>query len=763
MVVKYRLRLYLLSLLMLGAFSLLTYRLWELQIERHAEFVKKIRVGSELKARIPGVRGEIKDRNGITLATNRAIFEVRINLEEMMKEYNRRVQRGEMAEVAKVTVNFTDRGMQRQRNEEDVVKIFKEVILPRLEEMGLVKNFKGEAMQIHYRTFKGVVPWVYRDDLTFAEFSRFAEHNLALPGVTVAERGVREYPWASLACHLLGYVRLAEDQRVSSEERAEWDYFLPDDYGGAGVEKSFDDYLRGKPGVRTMKKDERGRLVGEVSYQEPRKGNDVYLTIDARIQYIAERALREGGVGRGAAVVVDPYSGEVLALASVPSYDPNRFIPKISTAEYAEYLDNPANPLFNRAVKPYAPGSTFKIPIAFAGCLADIQMRHFNCAGGVTYGNNYMKCWIADKGGSHGSLDVSDAIMRSCNCFFYQYGNAAGINNITRVGQLLGVGEKTGIELEDEDPGVLPNPSWLRLNHPKERWSSGYTANTSIGQGMVLATPLQMASVVATVANRGMSYRPHLLKQVKDGDELVLDNPPDLRSNLGEEGLNPQEIEMIRKGMWKVVNASGGTAKAAKIDGIEVAGKTGTAQFWRMDKGVKKKDNHTWFITFAPYETPKLAICVLVQGGKSGGGCAGPVAKRIMEQSLALDNGYQVALAPVEESKGHMNQIEAVSYEDGPLLLAATDDDPDLGGPVREAMDDVIDARPVASPTLRDEADAAGSVETDAPRNIPKAIPVQSARRAPMFDGDAAESPSSQEESGKKPERRPSLLRRIFR
>ena len=730
MVVKYRFRLYLLCLVMMAGFLVLVYRLWSLQIDRHDEFVHRVPTSGEERARIPGVRGEIRDRNGVVLASNRAAFEVRINLGEMVSEYKRQLPKG--GTVPSIEYDATEGGRTVRKKETDVVQIFNETIQKAFNEMGMAKSIDSVDMQVHYRTFAGVVPWVYRDDLTFSEFSRCAEHNLGLPGVSVTERAVRFYPYGSLACHILGYVRLADDQKTTTAERAGWDYFLPDDYGGAGVEKSFNEYLRGKPGVRTMKKNERGRLVGEVSFAEPHKGNDVFLTLDARIQYIAERALREGGVGRGAAVVIDPASGEILAMASVPSYDPNRFIPSITTEEYASYLDNPANPLFNRAVNAYAPGSTFKIVTSFAGCLADIQNRHFNCAGGVTYGNNYMKCWIAEHGGSHGSLDVSDAIMRSCNCFFYQYGNAAGIDNITRVGQLLGVGERTGVELGEESSGVLPNPAWLRLHNPRDRWSAGHTANTSIGQGMVLATPLQMASVVATVANAGKAFKPHLLKRVTDGPDVVLENQPEVRSDLAKEGIDPKEVEMIRRGMWKVVNADAGTGKGARIPGVEVAGKTGTAQFWRTVDGVKQKDNHTWFITFAPYNNPKYAVCTLVQGGKSGGGCAAPVARRILEQSLALDNGYQVTVQKMPESKGSFKFVESVTYADsGGVPEAAASDEEGESAPVREASEErPAPRRSSEAPTIRRRADAAGSQGVSAQQEVPKAVPV---RRAGLF------------------------------
>ncbi len=761
MVVKYKFRLYLIALVMLAGFLLLTVRLWSLQIDRHAEFVKKVKVGYELKARIPGVRGEIKDRNGITLASNRAIFEVRVNIGEMMTEYNRLVKIGQMREMPPHEYEVPDKGIMRKRSEPDVVEIFKQTIARRLDEMGLARDFNSEAMRRHYRTYGSIVPWVYRKDLSFNEFSRFAEHNLGLPGVTVAERGVRHYPFESLACHIMGYVSLPDEQRVSPEERAGWDRYLPDDFGVAGVEKSFDEYLKGKPGVRTMKVNERGRLVGEVSFQEPRKGNDVYLTIDARIQFIAERALRDGGIGRGAIVVIDPNNGEVLAMASVPSYDPNRFIPEINNEEYKAYLDNPVIPLLNRAVRPYVPGSIFKIPISFAGCLAKIQGRRFNCSGGVTYGNKYMKCWIKDKGGSHGSLDLSDAIMRSCNCFYYQYGNTAGIDNITKACQLLGVGEKTGIELDEESPGILPNPQWLRMNAPLERWSAGFTANTAIGQGFVMTTPLQMASATATVANGGKSYRPHLLKRVQDGATPVLDNQPEPRADLEAEGLSKQDIELIRKGMWKVVNGAGGTARAAQINNIEVAGKTGTAQVWRLDQRRRIKDNNTWFISFAPYEKPRFAVCVLVQGGNSGGGTASPVAKRVLEQSLALDNGYDVKVQPVPEFAGSFKLVDTVSYEAGPTLLTAVNEDEDLG-PENETVTDIPVARPVASPSIRQEADAAGTVDTGT-RRIPKAVPV---RRAGLFNnnsGQGGKPPPSSAPPEESTQRKRGLFDRLFR
>ncbi|MFM2176728.1 MAG: hypothetical protein RL015_826 [Verrucomicrobiota bacterium] len=744
MVVKYRFRLYLLTLALLCGFGVLVYRLWWLQIEHHQEFVNKVPEAKRERARIPGVRGEIKDRNGIVLATNKATFEVRVNLREVFEEYARQCQVKKVS-VPTIKVEFRDRGIIRQKDEPDIVTMFKELIEARLAEMGLNVAFNAEQdLRVHYRSFGGVIPWVYRDNLTFKEFSRFAEHNLSLPGVTVAERGSRVYPLGAMACHILGYVRLPDDQRASEEDRKGWDYYVPDDYGGAGVEKSFDKYLRGRPGVKTMQKNERGRIVGEVSgsYEAPRKGNDVYLTLDSRIQYIAEKALRDGNIGRGSVVVVDPQTGDVLAMASVPNYDPNRFIPSIRQADWDELLGNRTVPLLNRAIRGFVPGSTYKVPIALAGCMAHVQSQRFNCSGSVTYGTNAMQCWIQrQSGGSHGSLGLSDALMRSCNCFFYQYGNAAGIDNITKAGKLLGLGEKTGIELDEEDTGILPNPQWLRLRNSVERWSSGYTANTSIGQGMVLASPLQMASVTGAVAS-GIAYKPHLLYQVKDGEELIETHKPEVRADLSKY-FDIKDLELVRKGMWKVVNDTGGTAKAARITGVEVAGKTGTAQNWRRDeRGVKLEDNHTLFISFAPYVNAQFAVCILVQGGKSGGGCAAPVAQRVLEQALALQNGYDPKVQPLAEVRGNFNKIEAVSYADNPLpALAAADEDGDTGtsAPERESTDTA--PRPRVAPNIRKQADSAGSQT-----NPPKA----STRRSGIFNRAPrpSETPSTPAPSG---------------
>ncbi|MBK8091955.1 MAG: penicillin-binding protein 2 [Verrucomicrobiaceae bacterium] len=734
MVVKYHFRLYLFALAMLGGFALLSYRLFSLQITRREEFAKIVPGAKEKRARVPGPRGEIKDRNGITLAANKATFEVRVNLFEVFDDYRRTHKT-----VPKHTFMVPERGITREKQEFDIVAMFEETIEPYLRQLGVANSYASQqardeemkGMRTHFRTFDSgaAAPWVYRDNLTFAEFSRIAEHNLGLPGVTIEERASRVYPKGALACHILGYVSLPDDQRAVAEENIKWDYPVPDEYGVSGVEKSFDDYLRGRPGVRTMQLDRRGRMVGEKSYEPPRKGNDVYLTLDARMQIVAEKALRDGKVGRGAVVVIDVSNGEVMATASVPSFNPNKFIPSISQKDWDVINESKSNPLMNRAISRFAPGSTYKVPIALAGCIAGIQGRRYNCSGAVTYGTNAMQCWIQrQSGGAHGTLGLSDAIMKSCNCFFYRYGNDAKISRISEMGRLLGVGEKTGIELEDESAGILPNPDWLRIHKPGERWSDGYTANTSIGQGFVLATPLQMASVTATVANGGKAWRPHLLKRVVDGSQIVLENQPSLRGDLTA-NVKAEQIEIVRKGMWKVVNDPSGTGKSARITGIEVAGKTGTAQNWRFEGKTKIDDNHTWFISFAPYLNPRFACCILVQNGKSGGSVAAPVARRVLEQCLAIDRGaYQPAVDELQPAEGHFRQIEAIAYADAALpAVPGTDDDGDTGAgaPATRESSDEPAPRKRAKPNINRKSSNSSS-------SVPKAVPVRRAAPQPQ-------------------------------
>jgi penicillin-binding protein 2 len=711
------LRLYFLAFVMVLALSVLVGRLWWLEVAHGEVWAKKMASRSEVTVRIPSVRGEIRDRNGLTLVGNRASYEVDFYLPDMVRGYWKNYGKPPMtAYTAPV------RQMLKEKREEDVVQIVNATIIPRLQELELAKDYNSMRLQRHYRN-NSEVPFTYLEELDFKTIARFSENDVGLPGVEIALRPVREYVYGALASHLLGYVGAPVDIDKLPDIR-KFSFYQPDAEGKAHVELHMDRWLRGTPGVRVLQRNVKGVIESEIRRIEPRQGHHVYLTIDARMQMIVERALRDAGVGRAAAVVVNPSNGEVLAMASVPSYNPNIFIPNISREAWQQIRMDETNPLTNRAVQGYAPGSTYKTVSALAGLKKGMTFKNaFSCSGGVSFGAKYMKCWVTDQHlPAHGSLTLPDALKFSCNSFFYQWGNAAGIDQIVEVGEALGLGQKSGLPLSGEDAGILPSPEWLRTVSPQERWSNGYTANVSIGQGSVEASPLQMCMVAATVANRGRSFAPKLVARVVDArgkdvvdpatGEKVAPTLPSLRADLHDYGISDEDMELVRRGMWKVVNDAGGTGKKAAVKGVEVAGKTGTAQFWREVNGKKEKDNHTWFICFAPYETPRLAVTVFVQGAKSGGRVSAPIAQRILEQGLALERGFDPGVAWLEPAAGNFHPVDEVNFKTGAVYGADPVDRETAEHTETSQKPPRVKPVVAAEPDIRPEADARGKVGT---------------------------------------------------
>src|ERR1700719_1609672 len=649
-----RWRLQFLALLFLCGLAALLGRLWFVQVAHGPEWTAKIRGSSEATVRIPSVRGEIRDRNGTTLVQNRASYEVDFYLPEMVKGYREGVGPPPLTEY-RSTIN----GMPKDLKEPDIVKIVNTGIVPRLDDLDLARDYNSVQLQRHFRT-NTEVPYSYLKDIDFETMAKFSEHDVGLPGVDISIKPVRSYVYGALASHLLGYVGPPDD--TNKEEARKFTFYQADVEGKSNVEKAMDEYLKGKPGVRYMRRNAKGQIDGVLREVPPTAGANVNLTVDARIQMIAEEALR--AVGRGAAVVVDPNNGNILAMASVPSFDPNAFIPSIKAKDWEALRKDEANPMVNRAVSAFPPGSTFKLVTTLSGLRKGLANKTFNCGGGISYGDHFFHCWIGEKGGNHGTLGVSDAIKVSCNSFFYQFGNAAGIDAIDETGDSLGLGKTSGIEITTESPGVLPGPDWMRIHYPRERWSQAYTANVSIGQGYDLVTPLQLAMVYATVANGGMSYYPKLVQSVTS----MVDGKPILNEK-GEPVVNPaprvhrdlrfdfsrQQIELARRGLWKVVNEDGGTGGKARLSGVQVAGKTGTAE--------------------AMTEGKKYTIVVMVQGGEHGGSVAAPIATRILERTLAMDQGafqQQVAwIAPARKSNP-FHMIPAVEVQDSGPTVAAT-------------------------------------------------------------------------------------------
>jgi penicillin-binding protein 2 len=681
--------------LILLALIVIGVRLWWVQVRLYAHYKAKIQGSSEVTVRVPSVRGEIRDRNGVVLVTNRQSYEVDFYLPELVSGYRKQYGAPPMVDYLRKGAD----GMLRETKEEDIVQIVDQTIIPRLEQLKVAEPYNSQRLRTHYRN-NTLVPFIYREDLDFSTLSKFAEKDLGLPGVQVNIRPVRKYVYNSLAAQILGYVGAPKDINKLPDIK-DFNFYQPDVQGRTNIEYFLDDELRGKPGRRILKKDAKNHIEGEKELIQPTPGANVYLTIDARIQYIVERTLRS--VGRAACVVVDPNNGQILAMASVPSYDPNKFVPSISARDWAAIKDADADPLTNRAISSFAPGSTYKIATSLAGLTRGLAKAQFTCTGGVTYGNTYMKCWIADKGGSHGTQTLTEAIKNSCNAYFYQYGNAAGIEAIDKVGNTLGLGQTSGVELSGEDPGLLPSPEWLRVTK-NEKWSQGQTANTSIGQGYVLASPLQMAMIAATVANGGTVYRPSLIYKVEEADGTAIRKPEKIRGDLRKDNnLSKEDIELVRRGMWRVVNDQGGTGARAKIPGIVVAGKTGTAQFWRDGQ----KDNHTWFVAFAPYDNPKIALAILVQGAKAGGQVPAPIAAKLIEEILALDRGYDPGLKPLDPAIGNFKFVETIDFKDNhvPAELTGNDEETSDDEPAAEENQTKVSKNDGNEPDIRPEAD----------------------------------------------------------
>jgi penicillin-binding protein 2 len=720
-----RLRLQFLGLLMLVGIGALGLKLWWIQVAHGAEWTAQIRGSSQATVRIPSVRGEIKDRNGLTLVQNRASYEVDFYLPEMVKGYRERLGQPPLTEYRAI-IN----GMPKDVKEPDIIRIVNDGIVPRLNDLDLARDYNSTQLQRHFRN-DTEVPFSYIKDIDFSTMAKFSEHDVGLPGVDIAIKPVRSYVYGALAAHLLGYVGAPDD--VNKEEARKYTFYQGDVEGKSNIEKGMDEYLRGKPGVRYLRRNAKGVIEGVLREDPPKQGANVFLTLDARIQAIAEEALR--AVSRAGAVVVDPNNGNILAMASVPSFDPNTFIPSIKAKDWQALQKDEGDPLVNRAISALPPGSTFKLITSLAGLRGSKNLANakFNCGGGVSYGDHFFRCWVAEKHYTHGTIGLADAIKVSCDSFFYQYGNAAGIQSIDHIGKMVGIGEESGLQLSAEQKGNMPGPEWMQINHPQERWSQAQTANVSIGQGYTLVSPLQLGMAYATIANGGTCYYPRLVDRVLNQDDAplldehgqaVISQTPRVRSDLRRE-VSLQDIELVRKGLWKVVNEDGGTGGRARLKDWVVAGKTGTAQ--ATERG--HEENVAWFVCFAPFDHPKYVVAVMVQGASGHGGeVAGPIGTRILERALAQDEGkfdMQVASLAPAHHPNPLQLIKAVSYPGAGGNLGNTDEE---SADASQSSDAQM-ASSSAEPDVEPEADAQGQVQrTRVARALPVATPAPRSR-----------------------------------
>jgi len=502
-----------------------------------------------------------------------------------------------------------------------------------------------------------------------------AENAVNLPGVDLVVEPIRDYPSGALTSHIIGYMGHIPENALENYEAK--GYKQTAQVGLAGLEVTFEQELHGQDGRQTIEVDVNGRRIRTVGNPEPAKpGHNLVLTLDIGLQQAATEALQEAldnskgftKATQGAAIALNPRNGAVLAMVSLPSYDNNLFAKGITTGAWNALTSDPDRPLFDRAIGgQYPPGSIFKIIVAAAGLQDGVISTRtllgdgFDGANdGVIWLPNHFfpwdrsqdrpfYCWIHKYKHGHGKISIREALAESCDIYFYQLGggyqnyHGLGVDAEDYYARQFGLGEVTGIELPGESRGLVPTPKWKRINYA-ESWLTGDTYNMSIGQGFVLATPLQMANATAAVANRGYLYQPQLVDHVTDAEgKTIRSFEPKL---IREVPVDAGNLDTVREGMFGAVNWPQGTALGARLPGITVAGKTGTAEFYRDDNHDNKPDRdnkgnlptHAWFTAFAPYIDPEIVVTVFVANGGEGSSVAVPVARRIMQAYFQAGN-----------------------------------------------------------------------------------------------------------------------------
>jgi len=564
-------------------FCILIVRIAHLQILQGNHFRTRALQNSIQLIPIPAPRGMIFDRHGETLVKNRLSFNVGI-------------VRGRLDEVS---LEKTRLGLNRILG------------LPLSE----LKERFTEAKKSPF------TPVIVAKNIDIDKVTAVEESRLNLPGVIIQVEPSRAYVFGDLACHLLGYVgeiNTRELARLSKEG-----YEIRDIIGKSGLEKFYDRELRGKKGGKQVEVNVRGEKLRVLGLKPPIGGNNLVLTIDKEIQMKAEEAL---GENKGAVVVMEIDSGEILALASKPGFDPNLFVLGKKT-ELERLLMDPSFPFLNRTIQAqYPPGSIFKIVVTLAALENNLvnPKRTITCPGYYSVGGRNFRCW---REGGHGSVELMAAIANSCNVYYYQLGLRVGAERSIHFAKLLGLGEGRGVDLPEEKPGFLPIPVWKKKTQNCE-WYTGDTLNLTIGQGLVLTTPLQIASMLGAVANDGQLYRPYLVKKILTSDgELVTSFPPQLQSRIPISSQGT--LRFLRQGLEGVVRE--GTGRASRLADLRVGGKTGTAQ-------TSRGKSHAWFACFAPVESPKVVIVVLVEHGGTGGSVAAPIAQVLLKEVFKENN-----------------------------------------------------------------------------------------------------------------------------
>jgi penicillin-binding protein 2 len=552
-------------------------QLWYLQVLEGGRFLdasdkNRIRVRP-----IAAPRGILFDRNGVPLVDNRPAFTLSI--------------------------------IPRELDDRDAVlgRLATLLGLPYQELVDAVGRVSGDSF----------LPVRIRRGLTMEDVAKVEEWKLELPGVIVEVEPQRAYPTSRFAAHLLGYVREASDEQMKQGR-----YRRGELVGQTGLERLLDEFLRGRDGGERIEVDAMGRAIRLVQQTEPHPGAQVVTTIDRRIQEVAEKAM-EGKAG--AVVVMDPRNGDVLALVSTPAFPIDAFTGNIDRNAWVRLVQDPQHPLLNRVSQAqYPPGSIFKIVLMAAGLqeATITPMDKVHCTGHFDYGG---RTWMDWKKEGHGTVDLRRGIAQSCDVYFYQQGLKIGGAAIAKYAKAFGFAAATGFDLGTEKFGLIPEPKPRGKDKKVRAWTRGDTLNVSIGQGAVLVTPMQVARMMSAVANGGVLWKPRLVQRIERPDKGVVFRDPGQVN--GHVDLSPVVWALIRDGLWAVVN-DGGTGGQARIPGLDIAGKTGTAQTIANSKSEKGED-HAWFAAFAPAKEPQAVVVVLVERGGHGGDAAAPIARKI--------------------------------------------------------------------------------------------------------------------------------------
>ena len=588
------------AILVVVSFLCLWMRLWYLQILKW-QYLTGLSENNRVRmVTLPASRGMIKDRNGETLVSIRPAFNLYLTPED-----------------ARNLDSSLDKLAQRISLDREKLK----------KKIAQTKSFKEVLI-------KGDIP---RKEVAFVE-----ENNMSLPGIRIRAEPLRNYVFNNLASHTLGY--LGEISKASLERLKDPAYRQGDFVGKNGLENIYESLLRGKKGYKEVEVDVSGRELKTLRKIPPESGNNLILTLDVKIQEELEKLMTETAEQNmnGSVVVMKVQTGEIIAITSKPSFDPNKFAAGISPKNWRDLVTDEWHPLQNRSIHgQYPPGSTYKIVTAIAGLGEGVIKPDTSifCPGHFELGRGRYRCW---KKSGHGFMNLHDALVQSCDVYFYTIGHRLGIDTIAKYAKRFGLGRSTRLGLSREKKGLVPTTQWKLLNK-KEPWLLGETISASIGQGFNLVTPIQQVIMMAAVANRGILLKPYLVKRIEGPEgQLRQEFFPEI---IGQIGVDPDHLEQVRMALRDVVNGARGTGKKSRLKNIIVSGKTGTAQVVRMksneelEKGeaipVKYRD-HAWFVAFAPYEKPVLAVAIIVEHGGHGGATAGPIAGKIFKKYFKL-------------------------------------------------------------------------------------------------------------------------------